>query len=200
MKQCVYFIRAVGTNMVKIGYTASGIKQRLSGLNTSSPFDLECVFLLPSDDPTTVELEIHNQLAQYRRRGEWFELSDGDLSGFLAINYPGHISQKAQIRRITNATSIKRFVKDSAQQSLYLPDSNEMNTEFPGFATWRDISTMDHHQFLDYTFRLQKYFLEQKFIAKRGRHERRIERLTNFYRWLHSWKRKGIEVYQIIRA
>jgi hypothetical protein len=64
----VYFVRA--NDRVKIG-KAVNVNNRLSGLQTSSPFNLELVAVAPGG--LAEEAAFHAQFAAHRLRGEWFE-------------------------------------------------------------------------------------------------------------------------------
>jgi hypothetical protein len=67
----VYVIHAVGTNRVKVGYSANPEK-RLAKLQTASPFFLALIGAYEG----TIELEraIHSHLEEQRQVGEWFEI------------------------------------------------------------------------------------------------------------------------------
>jgi hypothetical protein len=67
----VYVIHAVGTNRIKIGYSADPEK-RLAQLQTGSPYELKLLAQWPGT--AEVEQRIHQRLAQYRCGGEWFSV------------------------------------------------------------------------------------------------------------------------------
>jgi hypothetical protein len=66
----VYFIEAVGTDMVKIGYTCN-TKDRLKKLQTASPHELRLVASCKAS--FLEEQRLHSRFAHCRVRGEWFE-------------------------------------------------------------------------------------------------------------------------------
>lgn len=67
----VYFIgRADGEGLVKIGYAADP-EGRLSDLQTGSPMELVLIGTVPGS--LDYEHQLHGQLAESRRHGEWFE-------------------------------------------------------------------------------------------------------------------------------
>lgn len=76
----VYFI-GNGRGQVKIG-TASNVKSRLSGLQTGSPDELELLAYIPGGNAR--ERKLHDEYAEYRIRGEWFELSHRIQAGISA--------------------------------------------------------------------------------------------------------------------
>jgi hypothetical protein len=75
MIELVYVFHATGTNRYKIGYTTD-VEQRMMTLQVGCPYPLELVELRVVPDGYTVEQEIHTELADYRKQGEWFEVSN----------------------------------------------------------------------------------------------------------------------------
>lgn len=69
----VYLIHALDTPRYKIGKTTV-IDIRAETLNRQSPYPVEIVALIPSEDITTDEGALHQRYAAYRVHGEWFEL------------------------------------------------------------------------------------------------------------------------------
>jgi hypothetical protein len=89
----VYFIRVIGTNMVKIGYTTNPVKCRLSQLQVGNPRALEVLETVQTPDYKDIEGELHQKLASRRIRGEWFNLEQDvdccDLIGTLGYTITG---------------------------------------------------------------------------------------------------------------
>lgn len=88
----VYVVSNDTNSLLKIGY-ADNLKHRLSGLNGCSPVPLSLVhFVHVVDGVVAVLVEglAHKTLAEFRRRGEWFDvtpLQAADAIGAaLAIN------------------------------------------------------------------------------------------------------------------
>jgi hypothetical protein len=80
-------MKAVGTSLVKIGYTTGVVEKRLKILQTGTPFPLQVIAtLLVEEDVRQKEALLHAFLAQERRNGEWFELREepSDLASLLA--------------------------------------------------------------------------------------------------------------------
>jgi hypothetical protein len=69
----VYVIYAVGTRHLKIGYGTEP-RKRLTELQMGSPVPLRLLWSQVCHDAAAVERSLHKQCAQYRLRGEWFEL------------------------------------------------------------------------------------------------------------------------------
>lgn len=68
----VYFVEAVGTDQVKIGFTADPLR-RLLTLATGSPHKLRLRRLM--EGSTADEAALHRLFRNSRRRGEWFKIT-----------------------------------------------------------------------------------------------------------------------------
>lgn len=77
--QYLYLIKC--QQFYKIG-VAHDVEQRLAQLSTGNPFDLEVLAVYGYDNANTVETTLHQRFADFRRRGEWFELSNNDVAIF----------------------------------------------------------------------------------------------------------------------
>ena len=76
----VYFIEAIGTDMVKIGFTGNGVERRLAALQTSCPLPLRLLACVQGTEQ--YERALHERFAAERVRGEWFHLR-GDVRAFI---------------------------------------------------------------------------------------------------------------------
>lgn len=80
----IYFIS--DGEYTKIGYTKEesiGLyMNRLKQLQTANPKKLEIVGLIMKKD-SSFEKRLHKGFSKYHVRGEWFDLSQYDLDGFL---------------------------------------------------------------------------------------------------------------------
>lgn len=74
----VYFIQVKNTIIYKIGITNNPLK-RVEVLQTGCPFDLELKMCFITANAVEVERRIHRDLNQFRRRGEWFNISHDHL-------------------------------------------------------------------------------------------------------------------------
>jgi DNA-binding XRE family transcriptional regulator len=74
----IYVIRAVG-GPAKIGF-ACDPKKRMRQIQTTSPFSLRLVYILPcgGGNHRDVEEHIHGELKAFQLTGEWFDVSDED--------------------------------------------------------------------------------------------------------------------------
>lgn len=69
----IYFLEAIGTGLVKIGF-AVNLKRRVSSFQTASAVPLQLIGLIPGGYER--EQEIHNHLEYFRSHGEWFRRCD----------------------------------------------------------------------------------------------------------------------------
>lgn len=77
-KGYVYLIKA-DNGLVKIGKTKN-IEKRWNHFTTKLPYKLELLFYIDTEDMTGLELELHEQYRKYRKRGEWFELTERHIN------------------------------------------------------------------------------------------------------------------------
>lgn len=73
----VYIVRS--GEYYKIGMTRGDVEKRVATLQTGSPRRLHIVKIIETEDPATLEKDLHGMLNNKRGRGEWFKLSEGDL-------------------------------------------------------------------------------------------------------------------------
>lgn len=66
-----YLIKADGSHLVKIGISTDP-ERRLKFLQTGQPMDLYLMWSVPGD----YEYDLHIRFAEYRYRGEWFDLRE----------------------------------------------------------------------------------------------------------------------------
>lgn len=80
----IYVIRAGKTDLYKVGYAKDPAK-RLRELQTGNGHKLALLAMWPGDQQA--ERRIHGALAQYRREGEWFQLSPSQAQSIPAKDY-----------------------------------------------------------------------------------------------------------------
>ncbi len=73
VKSVVYFVKAEGTNLWKVGFcrSESGLKHRISELQTGCPHKLILVAVL-RHKTQQFETKIHRLMNRHRLVGEWF--------------------------------------------------------------------------------------------------------------------------------
>lgn len=81
IKEVIYFV-SYEDGPIKIGKTTD-LLDRIKTLQTSTPFELKCLGVVPNTNDT--ESVLHRQFANIRMSGEWFE-RDETLLSFIASN------------------------------------------------------------------------------------------------------------------
>lgn len=76
----IYFIEAVGTGMVKIGFTHRSAETRIKAFATHTPFEIKLLATCPGTK--CEEKTFHKMFSEKRVRGEWF-LLDEDISEYI---------------------------------------------------------------------------------------------------------------------
>ena len=79
----VYFIQAVKSKLIKIGYTKNNPEKRLKILQTGSPEQLSIIGVIKGAGRIT-EQKLHEKFRQWRNHGEWYE-PNYDLIPFIAL-------------------------------------------------------------------------------------------------------------------
>lgn len=77
----VYFIRAEGTSMVKIGHTNKRLKKRVGSLQSASPVNLVVERKLFMRDACAGEARMHELFKHRHSHGEWYMLGREDIIG-----------------------------------------------------------------------------------------------------------------------
>lgn len=80
----IYLIHARGTRRFKIGLTTRSVEQRFNELNSSqSPYPLELLEVIATNNVTETEGYLHGKFVLQRRHGEWFEFNNRQLREVL---------------------------------------------------------------------------------------------------------------------
>ena len=75
--KCVYILKT-GKNLYKIGKTQN-LQKRLASYHTHLPIQFRVIRQYPAENISELEESIHVIFQHKRTKGEWFELSEGDL-------------------------------------------------------------------------------------------------------------------------
>jgi len=83
--QAVYFVQAVGANLVKIGWVRNSERfdYRFSRLESDCPYPVKLLHLQRAASRSD-EWQAHKLFAAVRHHGEWFRI-EGDLKRFLQL-------------------------------------------------------------------------------------------------------------------
>src|SRR5690606_5560487 len=87
---CVYFIKHIGVDGVKIGCTKEdNPSKRLRSFNTYSPNGVELIDYFKCKNYNEVEEKIHAKYKSYRMNGEFFDIS-GKYIDYMIKTYSIH--------------------------------------------------------------------------------------------------------------
>lgn len=96
----IYFVHAVGTDFVKIGFTQQRLSSRVFSLQVACPHEL--VPIAAFDGMQRYESIIHKRFAHLRVRREWFRLTE-ELRKFIAAVPVSNSESHAPLRSQTPA-------------------------------------------------------------------------------------------------
>jgi|GEM_PF-4444201 len=102
--QGVYVVEAYGLGLYKIG-ASTNLPQRFCSIKTSCPVKIKILGWILADKPFALEAKLHDEFADKREQGEWFRLSDSDLTA-IRDKYGLEISISEQIYRRSDSPSI----------------------------------------------------------------------------------------------
>lgn len=71
-----------GKKLYKIGYTRKDVSKRINQLRTGNPGTFEIVDSFSSKWGTKIEANLHRQFKYKKVNGEWFDLTNEDISKF----------------------------------------------------------------------------------------------------------------------
>lgn len=77
----VYFIQGLSNEWIKIGFSKQPLR-RLDDLQAGSPTPLRIIKTVPGD--MSLERKLHHYFSEYRKHGEWFDISEEDVYKALA--------------------------------------------------------------------------------------------------------------------
>lgn len=86
----VYLIN-MNNEFYKIGY-ASDVAQRFGSIQTSTPYKLELLHVIITENAPKLEDLLHQRYASKRGRGEWFRLDEEDIGTIKGIVSPATIA------------------------------------------------------------------------------------------------------------
>jgi len=86
----VYLVGIPDEDRYKIGWTKGSIDKRLAPLQTGNPKKIEVIELFETEHHVKVEGWMHRIHASKRMEGEWFELTNEDITNFSKDCKKGH--------------------------------------------------------------------------------------------------------------
>ena len=85
MKKNIYLARQSETFLYKIGITKNKPKERLKQLQTGNAAPLILIEVFQTVHSFTMETALHAHFISKKKEGEWFELTDDEVKGFISI-------------------------------------------------------------------------------------------------------------------
>lgn len=106
----VYFIRAVGSDRVKIGFTDGDPKNRLKQLQTSCADDLRLVHVIP-DATKEDEKLLHVYFRKSHIRREWFHYRNqvAEYLGDFGVQIPPAVSRENETLSLKDSINLAHF-------------------------------------------------------------------------------------------
>lgn len=101
----VYFFEAVGSELLKIGFSIDPVK-RFRQIQTSSPFPLRAVLVRSGDK--VIERQIHESLDYCRQHGEWFSATEEELDELTELRSRWWDEWHSFVRNITDVRPCPR--------------------------------------------------------------------------------------------
>lgn len=81
---CVYFFRHVGLSPVKIGYSENESPiSRFQSFKMYAPYGAEMLGFINCENPHKMEMELHKKYSCRRINGEWFEITEDEVSEII---------------------------------------------------------------------------------------------------------------------
>lgn len=126
-KGCVYFLRHIGLSPIKIGMSNSDdLSQRINAYKTASPYGIELLGTIPTNNAFQLEQELHKKFDVYRVNGEWFEISEEIVKSMILLHSNKEIIELRN--KIEETLNSKTSVKKEANKIDYnLFDLNFLN-------------------------------------------------------------------------
>ena len=78
----IYVVKNEGAGFIKVGRT-NNPRRRLNSIQTSNPYHIEPLEVIPVDNAIELEMFLHLQLSRYRVRLEWFDLPQERLDELI---------------------------------------------------------------------------------------------------------------------
>jgi hypothetical protein len=140
----VYFIRAKGTDLFKIGYTDQSIAKRLKQLQVACPYELE-LFGTVAHGTRELEAELQRSLADWNTTGEWYAISEARAEAL--VNESDGVT--ARLWALFDYDPVGQIWVRMSDRKLFIPIS--VMSDWEGLvyvATSSDVSHSPHEDIL----------------------------------------------------
>lgn len=109
----IYFIRVKGTSFFKIG-RAVDARKRLSSIASDNHLPVELCLTLKMRiyHDANLEADIHAYFSKSRLRGEWFNLTVGDVESYLQQHKPNRFTDWNQQQQVYIHCSIQNYIPE----------------------------------------------------------------------------------------
>jgi hypothetical protein len=131
----VYLVGNKQEGRYKIGVTTD-INQRLRGLSTASPIKIELITLWFYEGHRKLEKYLHTQFHANHLNGEWFQLSEEDISRcnklavrYMAANPVEEQKEKPRQKRIDKAVGEVVIAKLKARRTDLLEEIEQVKAQ-----------------------------------------------------------------------
>jgi hypothetical protein len=199
-KGFVYIIQEEFTGHVKIG-VSTNIGQRLRNLQTANSGKLKVIGIKASNDPYTLEHELHQKFKDYRIQGEWFshlpepKLSQQEIAEYLGFDTSGlavKILEKANAEEEANIFS-KPSSLIAGNSNLTLPQLHTFNMLLANVYANIVKGEVDHSMpVVD--------FIKKTATTNRGRIKQNLEALTCKHSTLNLLKGTTTESFSFLES
>lgn len=78
----VYLLLSTSDGLVKIGMSTN-VSERIKWLKKGLPFEVECLYQIPTNDIRGLEKKLHECFSEKRSHGEWFKLTPDDIKWII---------------------------------------------------------------------------------------------------------------------
>lgn len=156
----VYFIRIIGTNTFKVGFTSQNPQVRLKGLQGANPDALELYGFFWCPD-RKAEKMCHDNLHEYKIRGEWFELTE-DIIDEVIEQFGSYYIEPSELETEEWTKNDSAYIEEELDTDPCLEDiqpKQDNQTEYPQSEsfrirlqqlndnfTWREIAALDEYK------------------------------------------------------
>lgn len=126
-KGCVYFFRHIGLTPVKIGFsTSESPLNRFTQFKTYAPYGSEILGFIQTEDAKKIESILHLKYSNKRISGEWFEISEQDVT--YEVNFYSNIEDIKERNEFqiewAKKVNDKKINKESIIQKIYLSEKD----------------------------------------------------------------------------
>lgn len=149
-RHLLYFIRAEGTDLFKIGITSASIESRISQLRTGCPYPLSVyayVDYATRAEAEAVEKRLHAALSSWNSNGEWFRIGERvAYNTFWRVKLDHDCAVAAEVAYAATGMGVWFIVEGAKGGPLWHADFEHIPDDMgAGFAEFRFARTFERH-------------------------------------------------------